>query len=180
MIDHQELWQVFAPNGEAVDGESIAPIESRKTNTAIVGAVHIWFWRRNGEELEVLLQKRSATKPTWPGSLDISVAGHIDVGESLFDAAVREANEEVGYEINVDKLEYIFSYRNFVNGLKWVYLYQPATDAEFKFNDGEVESLEWVKLENFAAMIQRPKNHNLVPHPKEYFSLLLTALEALK
>ena len=177
MIDHQEAWQVFSQNGSLLAGQDILPAESRKTDQIIVGAVHIWVWRKTEKGLEVLLEKRAATKPTWPGCLDISTAGHIDAGESLFEAAVREADEEIGLSIDSEKLVYFFGYRNFENGLKWVYLYEITKPTEFVFNDGEVESLEWVRLENFEEMTKKPEQHNLVPHPQEYFGLLLAALK---
>lgn len=177
MIDHQEAWQVFSQNGSPLAGHDILPVESRKTDKIIVGAVHIWVWRRTEVGIEVLLEKRASTKPTWPGYLDISTAGHIDAGESLFEAAIREADEEIGLTIDVEKLVYFFGYRNFKNGFKWVYLYEITEPTEFVFNDGEVESLDWVKLENFEEMTRDPERYNLVPHPREYFGLLLSTLK---
>lgn len=177
MIDHQEAWQVFSQNGSPLAGQTILPTESRKTDAIIVGAVHIWVWRKTESGIEVLLEKRASTKPTWPGYLDISTAGHIDAGESLFEAAIREADEEIGLKVDSEKLIYFFGYRNFDNGLKWVYLYEITEPVEFAFNDGEVESLDWVKLEDFENMTIEPEKYNLVPHPQEYFGLLLSALK---
>lgn len=177
MAQHTEAWQVYAPNGEQKKGESILPIESRKTSEVIVGAVHIWIWRRTDSGLEVLLQKRATDKPTWPDFLDISAAGHIDQGETLAEAAYREAEEEIGLSIDVDKLEFVFSYRNFENGIKWVYLYEQSEAYDFTFNDGEVQSLRWVPVYEFGEMITSPNEHNLVPHPEEYFSLLSKAIQ---
>jgi isopentenyl-diphosphate delta-isomerase len=179
VADHQEEWQVYASNGESVSGESIVPTESRKTNRTIVGAAHVWIWRRVEGGVEVLLQLRAKNIPVWPNSLDISVAGHVDAGESILQAAVREGQEEVGITLDVDRLEYIFSYRNFENGIKWVYLYEEITPQTYEFNDGEVQSLDWVKLQQFEEMIDSPETHNLVPHPPEYFSLLVKAVRHL-
>lgn len=179
MVDHHEAWQVFGANGTPVDGQSIKPIESRQTSAVIVGAVHVWFWRQNQDDsqVEVLLQRRSKTKPTWPDRLDISVAGHVDAGETLLEAIVREGEEEVGCTINTDALDYFMSYRNFDNGLKWVYLYHFEEDeAEFVFNDGEVQSLEWVSIQRLEEMIEEPLENNLVPHPPEYYSWLVSTI----
>lgn len=176
MIDHQEAWQVYLRNGESSLDESITPTESRKTRETIVGAAHIWIWRRTSDGIEVLLQRRAKNKPTWPDSLDISVAGHVDSGESVLEAAVREGHEEIGVRLDTDRLEYIFSYRNFENGIKWVYLYEETEHHEYVFNDGEVQSLDWVKLSQLEDMIASPETHNLVPHPPEYFGLLVKAL----
>lgn len=51
---------------------------------------------------EVLLQRRQGTK-LWPGFLALP-AGHIDEGENAYEAAVREAREELGIEIAVQDI----------------------------------------------------------------------------
>ena len=50
------------------------------------------------EEGKILLQRRQGTK-LWPGFLALP-AGHIDEGENAYEAAVREAKEELGIEIS--------------------------------------------------------------------------------
>ena len=51
---------------------------------------------------EVLLQRRQGTK-LWPCFLALP-AGHIDEGENAYEAAVREAREELGIEIAVQDI----------------------------------------------------------------------------
>ncbi|HCG30174.1 MAG TPA: DNA mismatch repair protein MutT, partial [Chloroflexi bacterium] len=48
-------------------------------------------------------QRRSLTKDTWPGALDVAVGGHIRAGESLAET-VREAEEELGLALTLDDL----------------------------------------------------------------------------
>ena len=50
------------------------------------------------EDGQVLLQRRQGTK-LWPGFLALP-AGHIDEGENAFEAAIREASEELGITIS--------------------------------------------------------------------------------
>jgi len=176
MVEHQEAWQVFNGAGLPVPGASIAPKESRGNPKVIVGAVHVWIWRKTIDGVEVLLQHRAKDKPTWPDYLDISVAGHIDAGESLEEAIAREAKEEVGAIIPQERPEFIFSYRNFDTGIKWVYLLQQLEDVKYTFNDGEVQALKWVPLSEFIRMTENPEENNLVPHPSEYYSQLNKAL----
>lgn len=177
MIDHQEEWQVFDTNGEAVADQSVSPDYSREGASVIVGAVHVWIWRQSSGSIEVLLQRRAKRKPTWPNHLDISFAGHIDAGESRLEAAVREGDEEIGIELETANLEYIFSYRNFKNGIKWVYLYEEHHAQDYIFNDGEVEDLIWVTFDAFKTMVKNPEEYGLVPHPAEYYGFLLSALD---
>ena len=56
------------------------------------------------------LQKRSMKKDIAPGKWDTSVGGHVDYGESLADAVVREAREELGLHIVADDCRFLFQY----------------------------------------------------------------------
>jgi 8-oxo-dGTP pyrophosphatase MutT (NUDIX family) len=65
------------------------------------------------KDKKILLQKRKGSK-LWPGYYALP-AGHIDEGETQFDALIREAQEELG--INIDPKNILNSYvvlrRNF-------------------------------------------------------------------
>lgn len=49
------------------------------------------------KESGIYLQKRSMSKDIQPGKWDTSVGGHVDYGESVKDALMREAREELGF-----------------------------------------------------------------------------------
>ena len=51
---------------------------------------------------KILLQRRKGTN-LWPGFLALP-AGHIDVGENAYEAAIREAKEELGITIAKDDI----------------------------------------------------------------------------
>ncbi|MBS0012153.1 MAG: NUDIX domain-containing protein [Bacteroidales bacterium] len=48
------------------------------------------------KEKRILLQKRSMNKDIQPGKWDTSVGGHVDPGEDIEQALLREAREEAG------------------------------------------------------------------------------------
>ena len=57
---------------------------------------HLWLLRKKDGALQVLLQKRSADKPSFPNCYDISSAGHIPAGGEFASSALRELKEELG------------------------------------------------------------------------------------
>jgi isopentenyldiphosphate isomerase len=85
-------------------------------------AFHCWILRRDGQE--VVLQRRSPLKDTYPGRWDAAAAGHWRFGESATEAA-REIAEELGIDVRFDDLVFRgreASATSFPNGL---------TDREF-------------------------------------------------
>ena len=54
------------------------------------------------DKQEVLLQRRQGTK-LWPGFLALP-AGHIDKNENTYEAAIREAKEELGIDISINNI----------------------------------------------------------------------------
>src|SRR5437870_920751 len=62
-------------------------------------SLHVWVVLAGegagGRGPEVLFQKRSAGKDTWPGRVDVAVTGHFRAGEGTAEA-LRECDEEVG------------------------------------------------------------------------------------
>lgn len=73
------------------------------------GSVHVWLVdTANGD---ILLQQRAKTKESFPGMLDAPVAGHIAAGETPQEAALREASEEIGIDIDPDELALVGVHR---------------------------------------------------------------------
>ena len=71
---------------------------------------HVWIYRRlpqNSCRYEVLLQRRSCNKDSYPGCLDTSSAGHIPAGSEPAESAIRELHEELGISINENNLKFL-------------------------------------------------------------------------
>lgn len=61
--------------------------------------IHLHVFNKEGR---LFMQKRSATKDIQPNKWDSSVGGHIDLNETPQQAALREAQEEIGlYDLNI-------------------------------------------------------------------------------
>ena len=67
---------------------------------------HVWLFRKSEGQVEILLQKRSNNKDSFPGCYDISSAGHIPAGVEYVPSALRELSEELGLTVPESSLEY--------------------------------------------------------------------------
>ena len=148
-------------------------------------AVNVWIINSKNE---VLLQKRSAEKESYPNFWDLSCAGHVDAGEMPKETAVRELQEELGITATPDQLEYIFavSEEHFLNQgtyidreIREIFLLR-LDISDFQLQEEEVAEVKWVALDDFEKMTQQMPP-DLVPHDKEYqqaFDLLRKKLNS--
>ena len=63
------------------------------------GTAHIWLVRRREGRIELLLQKRSRTKESFPGCYDTSCAGHLSAGDTFLEAALRDTAFSRGRQV---------------------------------------------------------------------------------
>lgn len=139
-------------------------------------AAHLWIVT---PDRRVLLQRRSLEKENWPGLWDVSVAGHLSAGESAEEAAVREAGEEIGLQVDPRALRHLgtLTQRAVLNGGAYldnevhdIFLLEQEVDPlALTLQPGEVDAVMLLPLEQLA---QQP---DLVPHEGEY-ELLMGAL----
>lgn len=173
-----ELWQVYASNGQPVAGLGASRQSFEDDPSLLMGNAHVWIWRLVDGEYELLLQKRSLTRKLYPGMYHISVAGHINVNESPVDAAVREANEEMSIRIEATDLRFVRASWGGIHkeSLNTVYIYEHNDADNFQYIDGEVESVKWVRLSEFSKMIEDPESFGLVPRSRAYFDDVIAAV----
>lgn len=99
--------------------------------------VYVCFYTTNGQ---VILQKRSTTKKNDPGKLTTTVSGHISSGQGYHEAAIREALEETGIEINESGLKNIGVIRaDYVQGEYLSYAMRGFFAYEFKGNVADLK-----------------------------------------
>ncbi len=122
-----ELWQVYSDNGSPIKDDGRDHSAFNDDLSLIMGNSHIWFWKKSDSGVDILLQQRSLNKNSKPGWFHISAGGHINVGETALQAAIREAKEEMGLDIEPSKLHFSFSTRIIgrnPNDIVTVYLYE--------------------------------------------------------
>lgn len=80
---------------------------------------HCWVLHRGTEGDFLVLQRRHHSKDTHPNKLDISCAGHLEVGERPSDG-IRELSEELGVKVGFEQLHKvgIYKYSDTSNGVK--------------------------------------------------------------
>ncbi len=156
---HQnEVWQVFHPNGEPIEGMGWGATLNNPEVTgsdAIVGVAVVFLYRKGKEGLEFLWQRRSEKVDRYPGEWDFSAGGHINLGESLVEGAVREAYEEIGITITPEDLQFVTMRPFNKNRLAWVYLVDyTGKPEEFHFDDKEVSEVRWIKYSEMEEFRQ--------------------------
>lgn len=70
--------------------------------------INVIFYTKTGN---IVLQKRSSSKKTFPNKLDVTVGGHVDSGETYEQSAIREIFEETGLRINPNDLQFLLKFR---------------------------------------------------------------------
>jgi 8-oxo-dGTP pyrophosphatase MutT (NUDIX family) len=77
-------------------------------------------------------------------------AGHVEVKESLLDAAIRETLEETSWRVNLEKLLGIYQYTSPENGITYIRhcfiakAIEPRTERDL---DEDIAEAVWVSLE---------------------------------
>ncbi len=136
---------------------------------------HVWIVRKSGKGYEILLQKRSMEKESFPGMFDTSSAGHIPAGEKPISSAIRELSEELGILAEPEQLQYAgtirIQYEKVFHGSLFrdnevtsVYIYsQPVDTANLKLQQSEVEEVRWFNLNEVWGEIQSDRRRFCVP-----------------
>lgn len=108
--------------------------------------VHVLVFSSDGR---LYLQKRSMRKDVAPGLWDTSVGGHVDPGEALPEAALREMKEELGVECEP---EYLYTYVHTNDyETEQVHSFRCTHDGPFSFNEEEMDELRAWSLEEIEA-----------------------------
>ncbi len=99
-------------------------------------------------EGKILLQRRQGTK-LWPGFLALP-AGHVDEGENVYDAAIREAREELSITITKQDIidSFVVNRRNkSLSPYFDVYFEISSYEGKIKINEPEkCSELKWVDI----------------------------------
>ena len=149
--------------------------EIAHTDGILHRTAHVWVVRKTGQGYDILLQKRSEEKDSFPGLYDTSSAGHIPAGDEPLESAMRELKEELGITTISDQLHYAGSFRiQFEkefhgrmfrdNEVTWVYVYDKSIDiSTLKLQESEVSEVRWFDLDEVWNEIKTDRSRFCVP-----------------
>lgn len=154
------------PTGETVERER-AHAEGILHRTA-----HVWLLRKKEGKVQILLQKRSGEKDSYPGCYDISSAGHIPAGVDFIPSAIRELEEELGVFARSEQFLYcgqrLLSFDQVFHGKPFhdrqvsnIYaLWMDREPGKFVLQQEEVAAVEWFDFEDCVKAVEE----NRIPH----------------
>ena len=113
---------------------------------------------------QVLLQKRSANKKTWPNMWDVTAGGNVLAGEFGFQAIIRECKEELGIQLNKSDMIFIGSSissnvrGNIINNYfnEYYIVNKDVDETTLKLQEEEVSEVRWIDKNE---IIERIKNN---------------------
>ena len=108
---------------------------------------HIYVFDQQGR---ILLQKRSSTKKSSPNKFQVTVSGHVNMGETPRESAFREAWEEIGINVDSGRLAEVSG----LNAIKRSYASEEGQNNEF------TTVLKYVVSDQELAQIQQEYNLN--------------------
>lgn len=170
------------PTGETVEREAA------HTNGIRHRTSHVWILRKHDGKVQVLLQKRSRNKDSYPGCYDISSAGHIPSGEGFLESALRELKEELGVTAKREELFFCgcrrFEFQETFHGRTFrdnqvsnVYaLWKDIETDEITIQEAEVDSVLWVDWDKCIGMVENGTVPNCIW--LEELKMLLPAIHA--
>lgn len=165
-------------------GKTVLKSEAHK-NGWFHNTTHLWVFN---ERSQILLAQRSLKKAIHPGLWDVSAAGHVDSGETLKHAAIRECYEELGLHFSEEELIPIGVYKHIGK-----YPELNMTDCEFhhcfiakwegepkelELQKGEVDDAKWVKPEEFLDLLDKSsENFHFIASNSAYYKEVLKAIK---
>lgn len=145
-MEREELLEVVDEHNRVVGRASREEVHRKNF---MHRSAHVFLFNSRGQ---LFLQKRSETKDRFPLRYDSSAAGHLNVGESYLECAVRELKEELDIE-EAPMLEVAHFKACQQTGWEHVSLYLCHTDAPVNMNRAEIAEGRFYTLEEVAALL---------------------------
>lgn len=143
----EEIFPIVNTEGEVVG--SATREECHAGTFLLHPVVHLHIFNSAGE---LYLQKRVMTKKIQPGKWDTAVGGHVDYGEKIEDALLRETHEELGVRDFTPDFLMRYEFRSQVEA-ELVYIYKCVYDGDFNLDPSEVDEGRFWSLDEIKKSI---------------------------
>lgn len=143
----EEIFPIVNTEGEVVG--SATREECHAGTFLLHPVVHLHIFNSAGE---LYLQKRVMTKKIQPGKWDTAVGGHVDYGERIEDALLRETREELGVRDFTPEFLMRYEFRSQVEA-ELVYIYKCEYDCDFNLDPSEVDEGRFWSLDEIKKSI---------------------------
>ena len=134
-------------------------VEAHKHPVPLHRAVSVIIYDKDHKEM--LLQKRSFGKPTWPGFWSNAACTHPLSGESYKDAAERRLFEEMGVKTDLNEV-YKFIYKAKYDSVWGEHeldaVFTGEYDGKIVIDPEEAEDWKWMKIEDLVEDIKLNPN----------------------
>jgi len=135
MPKQREFLEVVNESGKVL---KVLPRDEIHGNPSLIHrVVHVLVFNGTGR---LLLQKRSMNKDVAPGKWDTSVGGHVNAGEDIKEAVLREMEEELGISACEPKFLYTYIHSNPYE-TELVYTHCCIYNAEIRFRRDEIDEV---------------------------------------
>lgn len=131
---------------------------------------------RNGEFLMVRETKDGVQVLNQP-------AGHVEPGEDVIAAALRETLEETGWEVKITGFLGFSNAMSVVTGITYYRLVFMAEPVQFNQNaeiDSDIDSAEWMTLEEIKDPSNRPRSEMVHQAVDDFMSGRIFPLEIFR
>lgn len=168
----EEIFDIYTRDGKYIGFQSKSVCHSENP-----GFYHkpVWIYIINSKN-EILVQKRASTKKRFPNLWGLSSGGHVNRGEEIIDAAIRETQEELG--IKSEKENYKLC-KEYIDDSSWEIAQVYIAHLDFDIKDvilrkEEVAEVKWISFEEFKKFVNSNEH---VPMSDEYKEVLLEIIE---
>ncbi|MDR1682438.1 MAG: NUDIX domain-containing protein [Candidatus Symbiothrix sp.] len=142
-----EWFPLVDPSGKVIGKATRS--ECHSGTKSLHPVIHLHIFNTKGE---LLLQKRSSNKDIQPGKWDTSVGGHVDLGETVEEALVREAGEELGIRGFVPEFIRSYVFESEIEK-ELVYSYKTIYEGELCFDPIEIDEIAFWPVERIRQNI---------------------------